>query len=68
MSGTARARAFATEVARARFGPPESASQHAQAARRELRVLLRRMRLELSLWARFRGLVSLRSLQRGAVR
>jgi len=26
------------------------------------------MRLELSLWARFRGLVSLRSVQRGAVR
>ena len=37
-------------------------------ARQELRVLLRRMRLELSLWARFRGLVSLRSLQRGALR
>ena len=31
-------------------------------------VLLRRMRLELSLWARFRGLLSLRSLQRGALR
>jgi transglutaminase-like putative cysteine protease len=61
-------RAFATAVARARFGPPESASRHAGAARRELRVLLRRMRLELSLWARFRGLVSLRSLQRGALR
>jgi transglutaminase superfamily protein/transglutaminase TgpA-like protein len=61
-------RAFATAVARARFGPPESAHRHAQAARRELRVLLRRMRLELSLWARFRGLLSLRSLQRGALR
>lgn len=61
-------RAFATAVARARFGPPESASRHARTARRELRVLLRRMRLELSLWARFRGLVSLRSVQRGALR
>jgi len=61
-------RAFATAVAQARFGPPEAASRHARAARRELRVLLRRMRLELSLWARFRGLVSLRSVQRGAVR
>jgi Transglutaminase-like superfamily len=61
-------RAFATAVARARFGPPEGAGRHAQAARRELRVLLHRMRLELSLWARFRGLVSLRSLQRAALR
>ena len=61
-------RAFATAVARARFGPPEGARRHARTARSELRVLLRRMRLELSLWARFRGLVSLRSLQRGALR
>ena len=58
-------RSFAEAAAQARFGPPEAAARGASTARRELRSLLRRMRLELSLWARFRGLVSLRSLRGG---
>jgi protein-glutamine gamma-glutamyltransferase len=56
-------RAFAIAAARARFGPPETVDQGAASARRELRRLLRAARRELSLWARFRGLVSLRSLR-----
>ena len=56
-------RSFAEAAARARFGPPEATARGASAARRELRALLRRARLELSLWARFRGFVSLRSLR-----
>ena len=59
-------RSFAEAAARARFGPPEAAARGASAARRELRSLLRRMRLELSPWARFRGFVSLRSLRGGS--
>ncbi|MDQ3671052.1 MAG: DUF3488 and transglutaminase-like domain-containing protein [Actinomycetota bacterium] len=58
-------RPFAEAAARARFGPPADARRRARLARRELRVLLRRMRTRLSLWARFRGFVSLRSLRRG---
>ena len=54
---------FATAAARARFGRPDGAGRGADVARRELRELLRRARGELSLWARFRGLVSLRSLR-----
>jgi Transglutaminase-like superfamily len=56
-------RAFAIAAARARFGPPDTVDQGAASARRELRRLLRAARRELSLWARFRGLVSLRSLR-----
>ena len=56
-------RAFAIAAARARFGPPDSVDQGAASARKELRRLLRSARSELSLWARFRGFVSLRSLR-----
>jgi transglutaminase-like putative cysteine protease len=59
------ARTYAAAAARARFGRPGDAPQGAENARRELRALLRRARDELSLWARFRGFVSLRSLRRG---
>ncbi len=59
-------RAFATAVARARYGPPGASEREGgQAARTELRRLIRAARGELSLWARFRGLVSLRSLRAG---
>ena len=56
-------RAFAIAAARARFGPPHTVDQGAASAREELRRLLRSARSELSLWARFRGFVSLRSLR-----
>jgi transglutaminase-like putative cysteine protease len=56
-------RAYAMAAARARFGPPGTAEQGAGNARREVRRLLRTARRELSLWARFRGLVSVRSLR-----
>ena len=56
-------RSFVEAAAGARFGPPEEARVRARAARRELRALLKGMRYELSLWARFRGFVSLRSLR-----
>jgi transglutaminase-like putative cysteine protease len=55
---------FAEAAARARFGPPRASARDAAAARAELRALLRRIRLELSVWNRFRGFVSLRSLRR----
>lgn len=58
-------RSFVTAAARARFGPPGDARHDALVARNELRALLRRVRFELSLWARFRGLVSVRSLLGG---
>ncbi|HLG07172.1 MAG TPA: transglutaminase domain-containing protein [Gaiellaceae bacterium] len=58
-------RSFAAAAARARFGPPVDAEQGARAAQRELRALLKRIRGELSPWARFRGFVSLRSLRGG---
>ncbi len=54
---------FASAASRARFGPPAEARRGALAARNELRALLKRARRELSLWARFRGFVSLRSLR-----
>ncbi len=57
------ARPFAIAAARARFGHPATIAQGATTARRELRRLLRAARAELSLWARFRGLVSLRSVR-----
>ena len=56
-------RAFAMAVARARYGPEETVEQGATAARVELRRLLRAARRDLSIWARFRGFVSLRSLR-----
>ena len=56
-------RAYAIAVARARYGPPEAVEQGASAARLELRRLLRAARRDLSIWARFRGFVSLRSLR-----
>ena len=56
---------FADAAARGRFGRPEASARSADAARRELRTLLRRIRSELSLWARVRGFVSLRSLRGG---
>jgi hypothetical protein len=55
--------AFAAAVARARYGPPETVEVGARTARVELRRLLRAARRELSIWARFRGFVSLRSLR-----
>ncbi len=54
---------FASAARRARFGPPAARQSGAVAARREVRQLLRAAREQLSLWARFRGLVSLRSLR-----
>jgi transglutaminase-like putative cysteine protease len=56
-------RAFAAAVARARYGPPATAGDGARTARVELRRLLRAARRDLSLWARFRGFASLRSLR-----
>ena len=56
-------RAFAAVVARARFGPPSAGGPGGTSSRREVRRLIRAARRELSLWARFRGLVSLRSLR-----
>ena len=58
-------RMYADAAGRARFGPPEECGRASDAARKELRTLLRRVRFELSVWARLRGLVSLRSLRRG---
>jgi transglutaminase-like putative cysteine protease len=55
-------RAFATAVAAARFAAPSEAGPAARRARRELRVLLRRLRRRLGPVARARGLVSVRSL------
>ena len=56
-------RPFANAAARARFGPPDAREGGASSARREVRRLIRAARQELSVWARFRGLVSLRSLR-----
>jgi transglutaminase-like putative cysteine protease len=58
-------RMYAEAAARARFGPPEECRGAADAARDELRKFLKRVRFELSVWARFRGFVSLRSLWKG---
>jgi transglutaminase-like putative cysteine protease len=57
------ARLFATAAARARFGPPGQGATEASRARREARRLIRAARSELSVWARARGLVSLRSVR-----
>jgi transglutaminase-like putative cysteine protease len=56
-------RPFMLAVSRARYGRPDAAQQSATAARAELRGLLRAARRELSVWARVRGFVSLRSLR-----
>ena len=57
------ARAFAAAASRARFGPPAAIDQGGTSPRREVRRLIGAARRDLSLWARFRGLVSLRSLR-----
>jgi protein-glutamine gamma-glutamyltransferase len=59
------ARLYADVAARGRFGRPGDVEQGAQNARTELRAVLRRARDQLSLWARFRGFVSLRSFRGG---
>ena len=56
-------RAFAAAASRARFGPPAAIQQGGASPRREVRRLIGAARRDLSLWARFRGLVSLRSLR-----
>jgi transglutaminase-like putative cysteine protease len=53
--------AFVIAANAARFGPPAGSARAARDARRELRVLRRRMRVRLRLRDRARGLVSLRS-------
>jgi transglutaminase-like putative cysteine protease len=53
--------AFVSAATAARFGPPAGAHSAARDARRELRVLLRRMRVRLRATERVRGLLSLRS-------
>jgi hypothetical protein len=58
-------RPFAEAAAQARFGSPREARRCARLARRELRVLLKVARTELSLRERVRGFVSLRSLRAG---
>ena len=58
-------RAYAAAAAHARFGPPIEAERGASLARHELRTLLKLARRELSLWARFRGFISLRSVRGG---
>jgi len=53
---------FARAATFARFAPPEQAARAGVRARRELRELERALRRRLSARARFRGLLSLRSL------
>ena len=53
--------AFVSAATAARFGPPAGAHHSAREARRELRVLLKRMRVRLRVMERARGLLSLRS-------
>jgi len=53
--------AFVSAATAARFGPPSGAERAARDARRELRTLLRRMRVRLRTTDRVRGLLSLRS-------
>jgi hypothetical protein len=54
---------FVAQAGRARFGAPSDARLAARRARRELQSLLRAARGELSVVARARGFVSLRSLR-----
>ena len=56
---------FASAASEARFGPPEGAPAAARHSRRELRLLLRRLRWRLTRMQRLHGLVSLRSLRSG---
>ena len=58
-------RRYADAASQARFGPPEGCRHASDAARKELRSLLGHVRRELSVWARLRGFVSLRSVRRG---
>ena len=60
------ARRYAAAAALARFGRPGSEEAGAETARHEVRRLLSAARRDLSVWARFRGLVSLRSLRTAA--
>ena len=53
---------LADTLGTARFGPADEAEEAARAARRELRTVLRAVRRRLTGKARFRGLLSLRSL------
>jgi transglutaminase-like putative cysteine protease len=53
---------FVDAVTAARYAPPERADEAARRARRELRRIERALRGQLSIWERFRGLVSVRSL------
>jgi transglutaminase-like putative cysteine protease len=53
---------LADALGTARFGPADEAEEAARAARRELRTVLRAVRRRLTGKARFRGLLSLRSL------
>ncbi len=57
------ARPFVAAAGRARFGAPADTRPAATRARKELQSLLRAARAELSVAARARGLVSLRSLR-----
>jgi transglutaminase-like putative cysteine protease len=57
------ASAYVAAAGRARFGDPQDAPSAARAARAELRELLHDLREHLSLGARLRGFVSLRSLR-----
>jgi transglutaminase-like putative cysteine protease len=54
---------FVDATSRARYGPPRDAPRRAEIARSELRALLKQARGELSVWARARGFVSLRSVR-----
>jgi transglutaminase-like putative cysteine protease len=56
-------RAFAVAAGRGRFGASREAPAAAKNAQKELRSLIRAARHDLSLWARLRGFVSLRSLR-----
>jgi transglutaminase-like putative cysteine protease len=56
---------YAGAAGRGRFGRPGDVESGAENARTEVRAVLRRARDQLSLWARFRGFVSLRSFRRG---
>lgn len=57
------ARALATALSAARFGPPGQAVEAAQRARRELRSVLAALRRRLTRGERLRGFVALRSLR-----
>jgi transglutaminase-like putative cysteine protease len=56
---------FARAATAARYGPPEQAAAAARRARWELRALKRRLRQNLDVPARLRGLLSVRSLGLG---